>query len=472
MRLVEFRGLLLCSMSVASALLFSRGAQADSMPQSLTMIQGTKSGTVQSLAASGEGRIVNLYSSRRGNLNAEMSFSKVGLGSNISVKGLFKQNSLGNRFSIQALGPKGEWLTLGNLPATKTFAAFNIPLSAQSGAQNGSAIRLRIVAGPNADDSALDAIALASTGLTPTPLPSTPPPTPKPSAVPSSMPSSTPVPTPIPSAVPSPKPSATPAPPPSSNSGIKLPPTGKIIWDWQIGASSESAIIAPAGARLMDIDGFNVSATKVAQLKAQGIYTVCYLDVGSWEQGRPDSNQYPESLKIHYDSAWGEWFLDVTDVFKPNSSLATILRNRFQMCKDKGFDAIEPDNLQNDENAGGKITLQQQIDFNGWIADLAHDIGIAILQKNGPDKVLLKDRTGKMMVEKFDGILNEECQQYNECAPLSEYPKRGKLALNVEYKKGLTVDCATSDRLQMNSIKKDLNLTGATANAYVLQSCP
>ncbi|NJL24615.1 MAG: endo alpha-1,4 polygalactosaminidase [Calothrix sp. SM1_5_4] len=251
---------------------------------------------------------------------------------------------------------------------------------------------------------------------------------------------------------------------------MNLPPSGKIIWDWQIGATAEAAIVPPAGTKLIDLDGFNVSAAKVAALKAQGIYTVCYINAGSYEDGRPDSAQYPAYLKIHYDSDWDEWFLDVKDVFKPNSVLAAILRNRIKMCKDKGFDALEPDNLQSDENAGGKVTLQQQLDFNSWLADVAHEHGLAIFQKNGPDKILKKDSSGKMMVDKFDGILNEECQAYNECAPLAEYVKRGKLALNVEY--DVRVNCSTSNSLNINSIRKDLGLVGAKDRGYNLQSCP
>lgn len=281
--------------------------------------------------------------------------------------------------------------------------------------------------------------------------------------------SPTPQPTPTPTLAPTPDPTLTPAPNPS---GISLPPAGKVSFDWQIGASSDAAIVSPTGLRVMDVDGFNTDATTVAALKAKGIYTVCYIDAGSWEKDRPDSGQYPDYLKIYYDSAWGEWFLDVTDVFKPNSLLATILRARFKMCKEKGFDALEPDNLQNDENAGGKITLQQQIDFNGWVADEAHAAGLAVFQKNGPDKVLLKDRTGKMMVEKFDAILNEECQAYNECSPLGEYSKRGKLVVDVEYKKSLSLNCALSDQLQMNQLKKDLNLVGGGDSGYLRQACP
>lgn len=287
------------------------------------------------------------------------------------------------------------------------------------------------------DELLIDPVTAATT---PAPTPTPPQPAP---------PAASPVPTPpapAPAPVPVPAPVPTPTPPAAPTTGIKLPPTGTVSWDWQIGAGGDSNITVPAGVKLMDVDGFDTSASKVAQLNAQGIYTVCYLDVGSYEPGRPDSDQYPSYLKIQQDPDWPEeYFLDVNDVFKTNSVLAVILKNRFKMCKDKGFAAIEPDNMQNDENvSGGRITTQQQIDFNGWVADQAHAAGLAIFQKNGPDKILLKDRTGKMMVEKFDGILNEVCQQYNECTPLNEYVKRGKVALNVEYTQAVNCTLAKS----------------------------
>ena len=252
----------------------------------------------------------------------------------------------------------------------------------------------------------------------------------------------------------------------------RTPPSGKVVWDWQIGAEGDSAIKPPTGAKLIDVDGWGTSASKVAQLKAQGLYTVCYLDVGSWEPGRPDSNQYPSYLKIQQDPDWeDEYFLDVTDVFKPNSALARILKNRFAMCKQKGFDALEPDNLQNDENISGRKrpTLQQQIDFNGWVADAAHAAGLAVFQKNGPDKILVRDRTGKMMVEKFDGILNEQCQEYGECNALGEYSKRGKLVLDTEYDANL--NCSLSNSLKLNMIKRDLDLKAPGQRGYKRSSC-
>ena len=74
-----------------------------------------------------------------------------------------------------------------------------------------------------------------------------------------------------------------------------------------------------------------------------------------------------------------------------------------------------------------------------------------------------------MMVEKFDGILNEECQQYNECAPLAEYVKRGKLALNVEY--SVAPNCTLSNQLVINTMRRDLDLRGPSMSGYNRQSC-
>lgn len=255
-------------------------------------------------------------------------------------------------------------------------------------------------------------------------------------------------------------------------SGITLPPTRNVVWDWQIGASSDSAIGLPGGANLIDLDGFTVSAGKIAALKSQGVYTVCYLDVGSYEPGRPDSAQYPGYLKLQQDPDWpAEYFLDINDVFKPNSVLASLLTARMQMCKTKGFDAVEPDNLQNDENvSGGRITAQQQLDFNSWIADRAHATGLAVFQKNGPDKILKTDSSGKAMVDKFDGILNEQCQEYGECAALAEYTKRGKLALDVEYRKS-ALNCTLMQASGIVALRKDLGLVGQSMSGYLRESC-
>ena len=45
-----------------------------------------------------------------------------------------------------------------------------------------------------------------------------------------------------------------------------------------------------------DIDGFENSAAEVASLKAQGKHAICYIDVGTAEDFRPDYHEFPESV--------------------------------------------------------------------------------------------------------------------------------------------------------------------------------
>ena len=250
------------------------------------------------------------------------------------------------------------------------------------------------------------------------------------------------------------------------------PPTGKLIWDWQISAS-DAQIIPPSGAKLMDVDGFNTSAAKVAALKKQGIYMVCYLDVGSWEKNRPDSAQYPASTKLKKDPDWDEYFLDIREVQQPYSKLAPILNSRFAMCKAKGFDAVEPDNLQNAENATGSgLTMADQFAFDAWVADHVHAHDLAVFQKNDPDQVLSRAPDGRQLVDLFDAILNEQCQQYGECAGLSEYTKRGKLALDTEYPKKKRAALPKLNCTSVpNAIARDLLLTGPSMTGYRRASC-
>ena len=258
----------------------------------------------------------------------------------------------------------------------------------------------------------------------------------------------------------------------SATGAIRLPPSGRVSWDWQIGAETEAEVAVPAGVSVMGLDGFETSAAKVAELKGRGIYVVCYLDAGSYESYRPDAADYPESLKLQTDPNWpDESFLDIRDVFRENSVLAGILERRLAMCADKGFDAVDPDNLQNDQNVtSGVITRQDQLDFNGWLVDRAHARGLAILQKNGPDYVMQTDRLGRRMVDLFDGSFNESCQRYQECGPLAEYARRGKLVLNVEYQLS-DLNCEAMNSLGVNSAYKDLYLVGKLQEGYERTSC-
>ena len=50
-----------------------------------------------------------------------------------------------------------------------------------------------------------------------------------------------------------------------------------------------------ADVRYWNLDLFDVSELTIADLKNQGVFVMCYFSAGSWENWRPDANQFPEN---------------------------------------------------------------------------------------------------------------------------------------------------------------------------------
>jgi hypothetical protein len=178
-----------------------------------------------------------------------------------------------------------------------------------------------------------------------------------------------------------------------------------------------------------DIDGWNNTAQEVATLHARGVKVVCYMDAGTYEPGRPDSGSFPTSLKGKAVEGWpGEFWLDVTAAGPNHAALQAIMLARFKTCQQKGFDAVEPDNLDSYENKPGfATTAADQLAYNEWIATTVHGLGLAVFQKNDLDQI-------DTLQPFFDGILDEECNKYSECSTLAPYTAAGKPAWDAEYK--------------------------------------
>jgi len=80
-----------------------------------------------------------------------------------------------------------------------------------------------------------------------------------------------------------------------------------LTWYWQLQGTVEND--EPVAA--YDIDGFENSAAEVAALHAQGKHVICYIDVGTAEDFRPDYHEFPESV-LGRSNGWpGERWLDI-----------------------------------------------------------------------------------------------------------------------------------------------------------------
>lgn len=225
-------------------------------------------------------------------------------------------------------------------------------------------------------------------------------------------------------------------------------PAPGTTWQWILSGS----VSLSADADAYDIDGFDASDTLVKELHAQGRKAICYLSAGSYEDWRPDAADFPsEVLGKDYEGWAGEKWLDIRRI----DLLAPILTARLDMCKQKGFDAIEPDNIDGYTNdTGFPLSYSDQITFNKWLADRAHERGMSIGLKNDPEQVA--DLLGS-----FDWALTEDCVDGGWCESMSPFINANKAVFAAEYTDtGMTVSkmCATTTELKMSGILKKREL--------------
>ena len=222
-------------------------------------------------------------------------------------------------------------------------------------------------------------------------------------------------------------------------------PEPGVDWQWQLsGRVVDLGVDAP----VYDIDGFEQDAKTVTALHRKGRKVICYLSTGAWEDFRPDADEFPASVRGRSNGWEGEWWLDIrrTDILEP------LMEARIAMCAKKGFDAVEPDNMDGYLNETGfPLTAQDQLRYNRLIADIAHRHGLAVGLKNDLAQI-------PQLVDDFDFAVNEQCAQYDECETLSPFIEAGKAVFHAEYEVPVADFCAESRRLRLSSLLKKYEL--------------
>jgi hypothetical protein len=224
-------------------------------------------------------------------------------------------------------------------------------------------------------------------------------------------------------------------------------PPQHLTWYWQL----TGRVSLDHGVDAYDVDGFETSAATVRALHAAGRHVICYVDVGTWENFRPDARRFPRAL-LGRSNGWpGERWLDIRQL----GVLEPIMRARIRMCRQKGFDALEPDNVDGYSNRTGfPLTAREQLTYDEWVARQAHSLGLAVFQKNDPEQA-------GQLEPHFDGVLDEQCNQYNECSSFKSYLAAGKPVLNAEYDLPAKRFCAADDRAGMTGALYAIDLNGS-----------
>jgi hypothetical protein len=226
--------------------------------------------------------------------------------------------------------------------------------------------------------------------------------------------------------------------------GVWRPSPGT-SWQWQLtGAIDTSLDVA-----MYDIDLFDTPQDVIDELHAKGKIVICYFSAGSWEDWRPDADQFPDLVKGKTLSGWpDERWLDIRRV----DVLGEIMRARMDRALQKRCDGLEPDNIDGyTNNTGFDLTAEDQLNYNKWLANEAHARKLSIGLKNDLDQVT-------DLVPYFDWALNEQCFEYEECDALAPFVRAGKAVFGVEYTGNPSVFCPKANALGLDWLKKRLDL--------------
>ncbi|MDI2129858.1 endo alpha-1,4 polygalactosaminidase [Yinghuangia seranimata] len=248
------------------------------------------------------------------------------------------------------------------------------------------------------------------------------------------------------------------APPPPAGSGGKVvPPTANAGFDYQIGGPYQPA----AGVQVVSRDH--------AAPPLPGAYNICYVNAfqaqpdatGWWEKEHPDLLlRNGSSLVI--DEAWNEAVLDVSTDAK-RKALMGVVGPWIDDCARKGFQAVEPDNLDSYTRSQGKLTMAHDVEFAKLLAARAHAVGLAIGQKNAAEM------TGQHGAIGFDFAVAEECGKYDECGTYANaYANR---VFVVEYTKSDFDKACAGWSAKLSIVLRDREVTPTGKSGHQFAVC-
>jgi hypothetical protein len=250
-----------------------------------------------------------------------------------------------------------------------------------------------------------------------------------------------------------------------------LPPAnGK--FDYQIGGD----YALPNGVQVVSRDWFAGTAPS-------GAYGICYVNAFQTQANDPDvdrpdeKDNWPADLVLTAlgdDPNWdGEYLIDLSTAEKRTAAAAWV-KPMTQACADKGFKAVEFDNLDSWTRFQDSPVASQPpfgraeaVAYATLLVADAHAAGLAAAQKNTAELSQAEARTQIG----FDFAIAEECGRWKECGRYRA--NYGNLVYVIEYrKKDFKRDCKKKKlRKHISIVLRDINVTQPGSGTYKYRAC-
>jgi hypothetical protein len=250
-----------------------------------------------------------------------------------------------------------------------------------------------------------------------------------------------------------------------------LPPAnGK--FDYQIGGDYP----LPRGVKVVSRDWFEGAAPT-------GAYGICYVNAFQTQPNdpnvdRPDEkDNWPAVLVLTAlgdDPNWdGEYLIDISTAEK-RAAAAAHVKPMTQTCANKGFKAVEFDNLDSwTRFQDSPVAAQppfgraEAVAYAALLVADAHALGLAVAQKNTAE---LSHTEARSQIG-FDFAIAEECGRWKECGRYRA--NYGNLVFVIEYrKKDFKKDCKNKKlRKRLSIVLRDINVTQPGSGSYKYRAC-
>ena len=223
-------------------------------------------------------------------------------------------------------------------------------------------------------------------------------------------------------------------------------PTADTTWQWQLQPDGSGTINTTYDVVIYDIDLFDNDAAIITQLQNAGRKVICYFSAGSFEDFRADADQFlPADLGKTLAGFADERWLDIR-----SSNVRRIMQSRLDLAVRKGCDGVEPDNVTGfSEDTGFPLSAGDQLAFNRFLANEAHQRGLSVALKNDLPQI-------PELIDYFDFSVNEQCHEFSECGLLQPFLEAGKPVLNAEYADGFVNDAETRQTMCAESLSQDI----------------
>lgn len=201
-----------------------------------------------------------------------------------------------------------------------------------------------------------------------------------------------------------------------------------------------------------------------------GAYSICYINGFQSQPGE----QWPTELLLRdsagdavIDPNWpDETLLDIRSEGN-RQAIAEQLTPAIVGCADRGFEAVEFDNLDSYSRCEGLLERADAIAMATLLVQAGHENGLAVAQKNSAE--LLGQAASAIG---FDFVIVEECDQFEECADFTDF--YGDAVIDIEYTDDLRrpfADVCADAATPRITMLRDRDLTPPGPPDYVYEHC-